>query len=239
MAFFDFLFGGPAGQIKKHTRRVADRDAQAEDREASARWLAENGSDEAILGLFNRFNLQLEHSLKDQREKEYVLDLLAERGLDAARHARAFARTSPNFAWPLRLVERLEGAGAGVEVLLDLLGEEKLENEWKPEKKRTLLISLAERKDARIVPAATRFLGDFDEGVRNAAVEAIAAQDGDAAREPLLAALRNQKEESTRIRGRLAEVFATRRWELPDDAWLFGNVPAGYRVVENRLVAGR
>ena len=44
MAFYDFLFGSGAGALKKHTRRIADRDAQPEDREASARWLYDNGS---------------------------------------------------------------------------------------------------------------------------------------------------------------------------------------------------
>ena len=192
------------------------------------------------MALFGRFNLQLEHTIKDQREKDLVLDLLAEKGAEAARAARSFARTSPNFQYALKLVERIEGASAGTEVLLELLAAEKLENEWKPEKKRTLLISLAERKDARIVEAAARFLADFDEGVRHAAIEAIAAQDGDGGRAPLLVAITNPKEESTRIRGRLAEVFATRRWAVPtDDPWFVAHVPQGYRLADGRLIPAR
>lgn len=240
MAFFDFLFGSDATQLKKHARRVADRDAQPEDRESSARWLFEKGTDEATIALFGRFNLQLEHSMKDQKEKDYVLELLAERGGDAARAARTFAHGSVNFQYAVRLLEKLEGPKAGVELLLDLLAEEKVENEWKPEKKRNLLISLAEKKDPRIVAGASRFLEDFDEGVRNAAVEAIAAQDGDAGREALLPALLNEKEESTRVRGRLAEVFASRRWSVPEGhGFLAANVPSGYRLDGDRLVAGR
>lgn len=239
MAFLDFLFGGDDAAIKKHTRRIADRNAQAEDREGSARWLADKGTEEALRGLFHRFNLQLEHSMKDQREKDYVLDLLAQHGATAAKVAREFAMTTPSFQYAVRIVERIEGAPAATEVLLELLAAERLDNEWKPEKKKTLLISLAERKDPRIVQAAARFLEDFDEGVRNAAVEAIAAQSGDDGREPLLAALTRKDEESTRIRGRLAEIFATRKWAVGDDAWLPTHLPDGYRLVEGRLVSAR
>lgn len=241
MAFFDFLFGGgEAAQLKKHSRRMADRDAQAEDRENSARWLADQGSEEALHGLFNRFNLQLEHTLKDQKEKDFVLELLAEHKAKACAVARSFARSSPSFQYPLRLLDRVEGASAGTELLLTLLEAESLENEFHPEKKRNLLISLAERKDDRIVAAADRFLEDFNEGVRHAAVEAIAAQDGDAGRAPLFRALRHKEEESTRIRGRLAEIFEQRGWELPEpDPWLEANLPKGYRVADGRLVRGR
>jgi hypothetical protein len=51
--------------------------------------------------------------------------------------------------------------------------------------------------------------------VRHAAIEAMAAQDGDTAVPWLQASLTNPKEESTRIRGRLVEIFQQRRWPLP------------------------
>lgn len=241
MGIFDSLFGGgPAGQIKKHGRRVADRDAQAEDREASAHWLSENGGEEALRALCRRFDLQLEHSLKDQKEKDQVLELLVSHGSKAVPMARDFSRTSPNFQWPLKLVDRVEGARTGTEFLLDLLAAERVEEEFKVEKKRNLLINLAERKDPRIVEAAARFLEDFDEGVRNGAMEALAAQDGDAARAPLATALANPREESTRIRGRLAEIFAQRRWVVEDpDGALGGNMPHGFRLVDGRVVSAR
>lgn len=215
MAFFDFLLGGPAGQIKRHARRVANRDAQPEDREASAHWLAENGSEEALLALCARFSLQLEHGLKDRKEKDLTADLLAGHGTQGSTVAKRWARENVQFHYAVRVVERVEGADAAVRLLLELLNAELVENEFKPEKKRNLLIALAERRHPEIVPAASRFLVDFDEGVRHAAIEAIAAQEGNAG-EPLLRdALANPKEESTRIRGRLVEIFQQRRWTLP------------------------
>lgn len=236
MSFFDKLFGDP---LKKHARRVATRDAQPEDREASARWLLDNGSAEALTAVFKRFELQLEHSLKDKKEKELVFDMLVEVGAPAAVAARAFARSSVHFQWAVAVIDRIDGTGAGTRTLIELLEHQRVEDEFKPEKKRTLLLFLAERADPAVVPAAARFLTDFDEGVRHAAIEAIAAQqaaDADPAPEALLgAALLNPKEESTRIRGRLAEIFATRGWPVPDEAALAANVPVGFRLADGRL----
>ena len=90
-----------------------------------------------------------------------------------------------------------------------------------------------------IAEAAQRFLTDFDEGVRHAAIEAIAAQLGPAPESDgatLLPVLLNQKEESTRIRGRLAEIFALRGWPVSDDPWLQSHVPIGFKYVEGKLV---
>lgn len=236
MAFFDFLFGN---SIQKHARRIANRDAQAEDREASAAWLAKEGSDEALIALCARFGLQLEHQLKDKKEKEAVIEYLVEAGARGAAAARAYAKSSPAFAWPIRVVEQVDGATAGTDVLLELLSHERVEEEFHTEKKQHLLIMLAERRDPRILGAAAPYLRDFAEGVRNAAVEAVASQQSDDARIPLLAALTNQKEESTRIRGRVAELFAERGWAIDGDAWLIANIPVGFRTDGERLYSAR
>jgi len=243
MSFLDKIFGDP---LKKHARRVGTRDAQPEDRESSARWLLDNGTPEALTAVFKRFELQLEHSLKDKKEKELVFDLLVETGPAAAVAARDFARTSVHFQWAVAVIDKVEGPGAGTRSLIDMLAAQRVEDEFKPEKKRTLLLFLAERQDPAIAPAAARFLTDFDEGVRHAAIEAIAAQgaaqenvggatEDTSSRDLLAAALMNPREESTRIRGRLAEIFATRSWPVPEDAAFQANVPVGFRLVEGRL----
>ncbi len=232
MAWYDFF---TPSSVAKHGRRAQDRDLQAEDRMQSMRWLADQKTPEALYALSKRFDLQLEHHLKDRTEKEAVIDMLLEAGPVGGEAARAHARHSPNFQHSVRAIERLEGAAAAVQVLLELLAHETVENEFHPEKKRTLLLTLAERKHPSIPAAAMRFLVDFDEGVRHAAVEAIAAQDGDEARGAMQAALANPKEESTRVRGRLAEVFANRGWPIDDDAWLAEHLPGGYALQAGRL----
>ncbi len=234
MGFLDFFTGGPP--LKRNARKAVDRDAQAEDREAALRALGDDGSAEALEALCARFGIQLEHGMRDRREKELVFELLCGHGAAGAEVAGRYARGVPTFAWAVKVVEQVEGASAATGLLLELLGRESVDNELKPEKKHNLLIALAERRDARIVAAASPFLADFDEGVRNAAMEAVGGQDGDEGLATLSAALVNPREESTRIRGRLAEIFAARDWPSPQDAWFLANIPVGYRVTEGRLV---
>lgn len=242
MPWYDIFIDavGAGNTVPRHGKRVADRDASKEDREASVAWLADNGTPEALLALCGRFGLQIENQLKDQEEKDTVVDHLVERASVGATAARTWASRGPHFANAVRVVERVEGAAAALALLVELLDKESVEEEFKIEKKRNLLISLAMHKDPTIVPAASRFLADHDEGVRHAAIEALAAQEGEQAREGLLGALTRHAEESTRIRGRLGEIFAARRWPVGDDGWLAQNVPHGFQLADGRLhAAGR
>ncbi len=85
---------------------------------------------------------------------------------------------------------------------------------------------------------ALPFLSDFDEGVRYAAAEVLINNpESDAIQQGLLAALGNHDEDSTRFRGRLAEIAEARRWALGDHAsHLNDSPPAGFAVRGERLV---
>jgi hypothetical protein len=239
MPWYDIFIDavGAGNTVPRHGKRVADRDASKEDREASVAWLAENGTPEALVALCGRFGLQIENQLKDQEEKDTVVDHLVGHGAAGATAARGWAARGPHFANAVRVVERVEGAAAALGLLVELLARESVDEEFKIDKKRNLLISLAMHKSPAIVEAAARFLGDHDEGVRHAAIEALAAQEGDGPRTALLAALQRQREESTRIRGRLGEIFAARRWPVGEDPWLAQNVPHGFQLADGRLHA--
>ena len=232
MGFFDFLSGGREGQVKRHAKRVRNLNAQAEDRQFSAHWLAENGTEEAVLGMLGRFEINYEQRMKDSQEKDLVYSLL--KGLGSARVGepiRLWVRNNQAFARPLQLVEELEGADAAVDVLLDMLGREV--DPFKPEKKRQILIKLSDYKDPRIVERVPAVLHDFDEGIRYAAAEALLSQDADPAtvRLELARALANREEESNRLRVRIAEAFHQRGWDLGDHAEaVLERPPVGWTV---------
>ena len=151
MGLFDFITGGSEGQLKRHTKRAKNLNAQAEDREASLHWLAEDGSEQAILGLLGRFNVTYEHQMKDLNEKQLVFDLLDELGEKICEPVKVWARTAPQFARPLQLVQKFQGETETVSFLLEMLSGEN--DPFKPEKKRQILIRLAEYTDERIFPA--------------------------------------------------------------------------------------
>ena len=72
MGIFDFLFGGTESSIERHSKKVVNLNAQIEERNASAEWLAENGSPEAIAALLKRFSIRYEHAMKDTEEKLFI-----------------------------------------------------------------------------------------------------------------------------------------------------------------------
>ena len=142
MGLFDF-FLNEDGKITKNQRRLVNRDAQPEDREAAARWLADNGSPKSLLALCSRFDMALEHQLKDAGEKDLAYALLAGKGAAAVEAVQAWLKTCKQVAQPLKLYEELVGREKAVEFALDLLDAERKRDDFKPDKKKRLLVWLA------------------------------------------------------------------------------------------------
>ena len=135
MGFFD-LFMSDEKKIKKHHRRLTNRDAQDEDREASAHWLADNGTPEALLALLSRFDMALDHQLKDAGEKDLVEDLVRHQGASAGTAVRAWLKQCKVTARPLKLLADIEGPDAAQAMVYDLLIAERDQDPFKPEKKK-------------------------------------------------------------------------------------------------------
>jgi hypothetical protein len=222
------------GKLKRHARRMADRDANPEDREASMFWLLDDGSPDALRGLLSRFDLQLSQQLKDKKEKDALYEHLVGVGADVVPPLREHLRYCKVHAYPLRLLAALEGEAAAVEAAVELLAKERGAS-FQPERKVALLLWLAERRHAGAIEAAAPFLSDFDENVRCAAVEVLVYQEDAAAAGPLREALQRDGEDSGRLRHRIAEVFKQRSWPV-DDA-VSDHLPAGFAVAQGRVVA--
>lgn len=238
MGFFDSLFGGsPEKQLQKHRKRMKHKDSQQEDRIASIHWLAENGSPEALYALLRRFEMTYEHHMKDNQEKVLVEELILNIGADALPPLKKFIPETKQFARPMALYERLAGKPAALDLLLSMLVMEKERSELKAEKKRHILIKLAEFKDPRIVAEVLDQLNEFDEGVRYAAAEVLAAQEAsDTIRDALLDRLTHEEEDSNRLRVRIAEIASSRGWGLAHRAEaVAANPPANWAVVGDRL----
>jgi hypothetical protein len=233
MGLLDFFMGAEK-QLQRHTRRLTNRDSQPEDREASARFLAEKGTPQAMLGLLSRFDMSLEHQLKDAGEKELVYSLLVSQGDKAIEPTKVWLRQCKQFALPLRLLGELGGTESALVGAFELLELEHRKDDFKAAKKKGLLVWLIDQRDPRVVAAAAPFLADFDEGVRYSAAEAIIAQGGELARVALSPVLVNAAEESNRLRMRIAAIFAQRGWAVegsPEGAEL----PSGFRIRDGRV----
>ena len=233
MGWFDFFLSEDK-RIAKHQRTLTSRDVQPEDREKAARALADNGSPKAVVALLTRFDLQLENGLKDKSEKEFVYGLVHGMGDKALKPLERHLERCRQIAVPLRMLVELQGEEAAIQKVFALLDHERSKDDFKPQKKIDLLVWLADRRHPGAIAAATPSLEDFDEGVRYAAAEVIIAQQDEAGRSALEKVLRNKSEESNRLRVRVADVFAQRRWAV-NDPHLF--LPGGFAVREGRVVA--
>lgn len=237
MGLFDF-FQSEEQKITKRQRKITNRDAQPEDREAAARWLADQGSPAALLALLARFDVSLDHQLKDKGEKDLVYALASSKGNEMLAPLETWLKKCRSVALPLRLLEDLAGKNAAIDMACTLLDLERARDDFKPVKKKALLIWLASEKGDQCLEAAVPFLDDFDEGVRYAAAEVIIAQKSEGGRVPLLTVLQNPEEESNRLKIRVCEVFAQRKWSVGDAAeTVASNLPENFRI-EAGLVMG-
>lgn len=236
MGMFDFMLSTEK-KIAKNTRRLTNRDSQPEDREAAAQWLANEGSPIAIMGLLSRFDMKLDHQIKDSGEKDIVFSILRSVGEPVVDPCKSWLRQCKALARPLALLGDLQGEAAAIDAALEILQIERDQgSDFKPQKKREALIWLAEKRHPEAIERVTGFLEDFDEGVRYAAAEVMAAQRDDAARLPLLAALANPEEESNRLRVRICEIFTQRGWSISEhEEVLKTNLPEQYTLRNGRL----
>ncbi len=239
MGFFSFLFGGGSieEQIKKHAKRVKNKDAQQEDRLATIQWLADTGTPESIYALLGRFEMTYEHQMKDAQEKDLVDDLILGLGEKALPALETFTSRTKSFARPLALYQRLGGQEKALKLVMGMLEKEASQSEFKTLKKKNLLVKLADFQDPGIAEAVLPRLEDFDKGVRYAAAEVLFAQDpSDAIRDGLLARLAHEEEDSNRLKVRIAEVALSRGWALGELAEAVAAAPPqGWQVVDGRL----
>lgn len=228
MGLLDFLFGGSKeSQFKRHAKRITNLNAQAEDREASAEWLAQEGSPQAIASLLKRFTLNYEQRMKDTREKERIHSLLEGIGEDVVEPAKEWMRKNDNFAYPIRLIQKFEGEDKTITFLLELLS---LENDdFAPNKKIQLLSHLQNFKHKAIAQDLPKYLNDFNEDVRFATIQALANQKDPDSKVPLLEQM--SQEASNRLRDCIAALFVDENWSIaPHQDLIREKIPVSFTI---------
>lgn len=237
MGLFDMFT--KEGRLRKQARILGDRNTLPEDREAAERWLLEEGSGQALYALLKRFDVRVSQQIVDTQEKERLYDRLLSLGPELDGPLLQFVRSASNRTWPLKLYESRQGTQAAVDLVYELLDAEAGPANFEPERKKFLLVWLADHKVDGLIDKVAPFLDDFDEEVRYVAAEAIVAQEGDGGRAPLAAVLAKADEESNRLKHRVAGVFAKRGWRVDDPEAVGAAMPRGFRVLEDgRVVEG-
>jgi HEAT repeat protein len=201
-----------AGNIK----RAVEKYAQSPDRFKALQALRDDGSADALHGLMRRFGMMYDKTIEDEQEKEWVFEVLVEKGVTILPSLERYMREADSISWPLRLLDKVADRETELAALQKILERHEPGYERDPTKKIQLLNHLAGLKDGRVPPLVAPYLADMDEGVRYAAVEALVRQgDEAAASAALLDQLTKADEDSLRIRLQIAEGFADLGWAVP------------------------
>lgn len=224
MGLFDFITGGKGDKaLVKHAARARNKDAQSVDRFASLEALASSTGDKdlrssAVIGLLGRFGMRYDKLIDDEQEKEYVFDQLRRLGPAILPELEQHMKQAESIAWHLKLL----GEVAKPDERWPLLDRLCLDNDNNytrdPSKKIQIIHFLGEQEDPRCGAALVQYLEDVDEGVRFITVEGLVAHKIEAAKDPLITLLTNEREESRRIKKRIVDGFADLGWDVRGSA---------------------
>ncbi|HMI88252.1 MAG TPA: HEAT repeat domain-containing protein [Polyangiaceae bacterium] len=196
---------------------AADKHAQNYDRIEAIESLARLGTSEAAAALLRRFTFHIDPSITDQEEKDAAARGIQAAGESAIEPIRAFCIKAESLTWPLKLLKEIVPSDRYVQEIIQLLDRLDTEYTRNIDPKAQLISELEHYSQPAIRPAVERFLDDAGEGIRFVAVTTVFAQEDIASLPALLKAL--LAEESLRVKMRIAEGLAARRWTVPPELW--------------------
>lgn len=223
MGLFDFLgkkkpSGSAAGsdrEVQRLERIVANKLSQNIDRQEAIEALSKMGTRASAAALLKRFDWLMDPTILDSEEKEAALTGIVRAGEAAIEPIRAYCRKSVSLTWALKALNRIVPPERLTEELLALLDQFDTEYIRNPEPKIQLIGELAQHPNEDVRIAVEPFLNDASEPVRFAAATALIQLDMAESVTSLVAAL--ETEEALRIKNRIAQGLAERKWPVPDD----------------------
>lgn len=199
-------------RIDRNTRKLSERYAQSDVRLEAAEKLKSIGTPLAIYGLARRFSATSENLGIDQDEKRHVRDMLVEFGDKAIEPVRRYIKSYDEVSWAVDTLKRLEPVEAVAPFLIEVLRQG--DSVYiRGEKATQILHSLETIQDPRVVEGVIPCLESPDDTVRFAAVGCLEVHADERARDPLLAALVNESEDSIRVRTRIADALQKLGWD--------------------------
>ncbi len=227
--------GGLDRDLARLKRQSESKLSQDLDRPEAIAQLARLGTADAARILLGRFNWNLDPSIRDQEEKQLALEGVVRAGRESVEPIRAYVKKADGATWPIKALKQILPAEEYPKELAHLLGLFDADYSRNPEPKIQLLQAIEEAMTSELCAAVEPFLGDATEAVRFAAVNAIFAAPGDV---PDVVFEVLEKDESLRIRNRIAEVLTERAVALtgrPPEQ-LRRALPPGFSLDGSRVV---
>jgi HEAT repeat protein len=201
--------------IARLERLVSNKLSQNLDRQDALEQLGRIGTSEAAAVLLKRFNWYLDPSITDHEEKETAVRGIVNAGEAALEPIRQYCKRAEGLTWPLKALEQIVSRERFGEELLLLLDQYDTEYVRNPEPKVQLLRALEAFPQPDVKIAVEQFIDDASEPVRFAAVGTLFAMGQDDAAVALAPML--EREESLRIKNRIAQGLADKGWLVPQE----------------------
>lgn len=205
--------------LQRTIDKATQKFGQHPDRMGALYKLADDGSEDALLGLCKRFAVTASNGKEDQDEKTWVVDALVQKDMQALSALRRYMKSAEQLAYPLKVLGQIAPHDKIIEIVDELFASELPGYARFPERRIDLIKWFADWKDAtddEIFPRLSPYLVDFDENVRFAAVVGISRVAPDRIVGPLVDGLVRPEEESGRIRRTIVEVLERTKAPLGD-----------------------
>jgi len=175
---FDFLKRNQAPsprQIDKVVKRLTEPQGEDAPRVEAAEKLAEWGTPDALYGLLKRFTISSKNITQDIEEKRMVVQMLVDKGHEAADPILRFLSSHHNVEWPVRALSQILSQEELIPRLVEALEKVAAASAFTPpEHKSDLIRAMKGHVTPEIAAVLRQFLNDDDDDVRIAAIDAIA-----------------------------------------------------------------
>jgi hypothetical protein len=227
--------------LQRTIEKATNKLSQQPDRWGALEKLREDGSDDALYGLCKRFGVTSMKGVEDEQEKNWVVDVLVEKGPMVLPALVRYMKGAEQLSFPLRVLEKVADHDKQLAIVDEILANEPPGYVRMPDKRIDLLKWFTEHKgmtDDEVISRVTPYVADFDENSRFTAIEGLGTKDPAKFAEPLIDALLRPEEESGRIKRTIVEVLERTKAPLGDRktqvaAALTGPLAEGYRVDGN------
>jgi len=196
--------------LQRTIDKAINKLAQQPDRWSALEKLREDSSEEALYGLCKRFGVTSMKGVEDEQEKNWVVDVLVEKGGASLAPLTRYMKTAEQLSFPLRAFERVADHDRIIKMVDEIFASEPPGYARFPDRRIDLIKWFCEWKGAteeEVLSRVTPYVVDFDENVRFTAIDGLSSRDPKKIVGPLVDALIRPEEESGRIRRTIIEVL--------------------------------
>ena len=196
--------------LQKTIAKATNKLSQQPDRWAALERLRDDGSEDALFGLCKRFGVTSMKGVEDEQEKNWVVDVLVEKGASVLPPLMRYMKSADQLSFPLRVLERVADHDKAIQLVDEILATEPPGYARFPDRRIDIIKWFCEWRGAtedEVISRVTPYLKDFDENVRFTAIDGLAGKAPPKIAGPLIDALLRPEEESGRIRRTIVEVL--------------------------------